>query len=71
LYEASLNWDSSIKEFCQISVSIATRLRVGRPGLNSRLGQWWECFSLPPRPDRLWGVPSLLSNGYRRLLLWG
>jgi len=21
----------------------------------------------PPRPDRLWGPPSLLSNGYREL----
>jgi len=24
-----------------------------------------------PRPNRLWGPPSLLSNGYRRLLPWG
>jgi len=24
-------------------------------------------FSSPPRPDLLWGSPSLLSNGYR----WG
>jgi hypothetical protein len=23
------------------------------------------CFSSPPRPDRLWGPPSVLSNGYR------
>jgi len=22
-------------------------------------------FSSPPRPDRLWGSPSLLPNGYR------
>jgi hypothetical protein len=25
-------------------------------------------FSLPPRPDRLWHPPSLLSNGYQTLL---
>jgi hypothetical protein len=25
----------------------------------------WEFFFSPPRPDRLWGPPSLLSNGYR------
>jgi len=24
-------------------------------------------FSSPQCPDRLWGPPSLLSNGYRRL----
>jgi hypothetical protein len=24
----------------------------------------WEFFSLPPRPDRLWNPPSLLSNVY-------
>jgi hypothetical protein len=23
----------------------------------------WEFFSSPPRPDRCWGPPSLLSNG--------
>jgi len=29
----------------------------------------WEFFSPPPRPDRLWGPPSLLSNGYQELFL--
>jgi hypothetical protein len=24
----------------------------------------WEFFSSPPRPERPWGPPSLLSNGY-------
>jgi hypothetical protein len=28
-------------------------------------------FSSPPRPDRLWGPPSLSTNGYHGLLLWG
>jgi len=27
-------------------------------------GGGWEFFSSPPRPDRLWGLPSLLFNGY-------
>jgi hypothetical protein len=26
-----------------------------------------DTFSPPKRPDRLWGSPILLSNGYRRL----
>jgi hypothetical protein len=34
-------------------------------------GRGWEFVSSPPRPDRLWGSPSLLSNGYQGLLSWG
>jgi hypothetical protein len=26
-------------------------------------GRGWEFFSSLPRPERLWGSPSLLSNG--------
>jgi len=33
-----------------------------RLGFDSRQKQGF--FSLPSRPDRLWGLPSLLSNGY-------
>jgi len=31
------------------------------------LADLWGLFQLPPRPDRLWGPPSLPSNRYRRL----
>jgi hypothetical protein len=34
-------------------------------------GRGWECFSSPPRPDRLWGPLSLLSNGYQGFFPWG
>jgi hypothetical protein len=37
----------------------------------SSLGRGWEYFSSPPHRDRLWGPPSLLSNGYQGLLPWG
>jgi hypothetical protein len=30
-------------------------------------GGGWQFFPSPPRPDRLWGLPSLLSNGYKGL----
>jgi len=28
-------------------------------------GTGGKFFSYPPRPDRLWGPPSLLPNGYQ------
>jgi hypothetical protein len=35
-------------------------------------GRGWEFLSSPPRPDRFWGPPSLLSNGYQGgLFPWG
>jgi len=43
-----------------------TRPRTVRLGFGSRQGIGF--FSLPPRPDRLWGPPNLLSNGYWGLL---
>jgi hypothetical protein len=38
-------------------------------GFESR--QEWGFIPSPPRLDRLWDPPSLLSNGYQGLLLWG
>jgi hypothetical protein len=44
------------------SVGIATRYGLDGPGIESRCGR-----DFPPRPDRPWGSPSLLYNGYRVL----
>jgi hypothetical protein len=43
------------------SVSTVTTLRAGRSE--------FELLSSPPRSDRLWAPSSLLSNGYRDLIL--
>ena len=45
---------------CRVSsVGIAARYVLDGPGIESR----WRIFRT--RPDRLWGPPSLLYNGYR------
>jgi hypothetical protein len=33
-------------------------------------GRGWELFSSPPRPDRLWGPPSLPVGRYHGLFPW-
>jgi len=47
------------------SVTIVTRLRLDdRDSIPGR-GNEGILPSSPPRPDRLWGLPTLLSNGDR------
>ena len=42
------------------SVGIATGYRLDGPGIESRWGRGFRTC-----PDRPWGLPSLLYNGYR------
>jgi hypothetical protein len=46
-------------------VSIATGYGLDGRGVGVRFPLGAKFFSAPRRPDRLWGPPSLLSNGYR------
>jgi hypothetical protein len=47
--------------------SVATGYGLDDRGIGVRVPVGSRVFSSPCRPDRLWGPPSLLSNGYQRL----
>jgi hypothetical protein len=46
-------------------VDTATGYGLDGRGVSIRVPVGARFFSSPHRPDRLWGRPSLLSNGYR------
>jgi hypothetical protein len=48
-------------------VGIATGEGLEGRGVEVRVPVEPRIFSSPRRPDRLWGPPNLLSNGYRGL----
>jgi hypothetical protein len=50
------------------SVGIATGYRMDDRGVGVRVPLGPRIFSSPRCPDRLWGPPNLLSNGYRGAL---
>jgi hypothetical protein len=49
-------------------VGIATGYRLDGRGVGVRVPVGLRIFFSPSRPDRLWGPPNLLSNGYRGAL---
>jgi hypothetical protein len=48
------------------AVGIATGYGLDDQGARVRVTVGARIFTSPCRPDRLWGPPYLLSNGYRR-----
>jgi hypothetical protein len=53
---------------CNVEIRIGVAwLRAWRPQFDSRHDR---IFLFATTPDRLWGTPSLLSNGYRAPFLW-
>jgi hypothetical protein len=49
------------------AVGIATGYGLEDQGVGVRVPVGSRIFSSPRRPDRLWGPPNLLSNGYQGL----
>jgi hypothetical protein len=47
------------------AVGIATGYGLDDWGVGTRIPVGSRIFSSPRRPDRLWGPPNLISNGYR------
>jgi hypothetical protein len=52
-------------------VGIVTGCRLDDGGVGVRVPVESRIFFSPRPPDRLWGPPSLLSNGYQELFPWG
>jgi hypothetical protein len=58
--------EATTREFASTDgvVGIPTGYGLDDGGVGVRVPVGSKIFSSPRRPDRLWGLPSLLSNGY-------
>jgi hypothetical protein len=62
----SNSWMSLLSGSWDSAVGIATGYRLDDRGVGVRVPVASRIFSSPRRPDRLWGPPSLLSNGHQK-----
>jgi hypothetical protein len=60
-------FDKVFRENRDSAVGIATCYGLDDHGVGVRVPVGARIFTSPRSPDRLWGPPSLLSNGYRGL----
>jgi hypothetical protein len=58
-------WEFFLLYVTVCGVGIATGYVLDDRGVGVRVPVGSRIFSFPRRPDRLWGPPNLLSNGYR------
>jgi hypothetical protein len=60
IYPSFRSWDNI--------VCVATSYRLDNQGVGVRAPVGIRIISSPRCPDRLWGPPNLVSNGYQRLI---
>jgi hypothetical protein len=58
-----MNWHNTKSRDSAVGIATSYRLDDQRVGVRDPVGS--RIFISKSRPDRLWGPPNLLSNGYR------